>query len=305
MEFIKGICPHCGGELQIPRDRARIICMYCGKELLAAEAAEAAEEREEPKPTEPVSVERASEALQNLLYGIDNPMQYFKKSLYMDFYKKYLFENARNLAILDQFYVSHEQPRLLMEQAAEPLAQRAQEQLKGLKGKKREELQMDLNLSMVVYVFPALLETEETSGKEWTEVLAAVWKKHFPKTELKAASSKEINAGFRYRFCYITTAVCESRHREDDCYELSLLREFRDDYLLRTPEGEAMVHEYYDVAPSIVKHIGKRPDAAGIYEDIWQQYLSPCVRLIESDRREECVDLYRSMVYDLRDRYFH
>ena len=66
-----------------------------------------------------------------------------------------------------------------------------------------------------------------------------------------------------------------------------------------------MVHAYYDVAPTIVKHIGRRKDAAQIYEGIWQQYLSPCIRLIETNRREECVELYRSMVYDLKERYFH
>ena len=65
-----------------------------------------------------------------------------------------------------------------------------------------------------------------------------------------------------------------------------------------------MVHEYYDVAPSIVKHIGRRADAAQIYEDIWQQYLSPCIQLIENEQREECVDLYRQMVYELKDQYF-
>ena len=38
MEFLKGVCPHCKGELQIPQDRDRIICMYCGKELSVKDA---------------------------------------------------------------------------------------------------------------------------------------------------------------------------------------------------------------------------------------------------------------------------
>lgn len=300
MEFIKGVCPHCQGELQIPQERETIICMYCGRELSVKDA-----QAQQKASDHPVAEESATRALQDLLYGIENPMQYFKKALYMDFYKKYLFENAKNLALLEQFYLVGEEPRERMERVAEPLVVRVEEELKGLRGKKKEELQLDYNLSMVVYVFPALLETNQKSGQAWIDVLAAVWKKHFPKTELKAATSKEINAGFRYRFCYITTAVCESQKKPDDCYELSLLRSFRDDYLLRSPDGEAMVHEYYDVAPSIVKHIGRREDADQIYEDIWQQYLSPCIRLIEADRKEECVELYRHMVYDLKEQYFH
>lgn len=302
MEFLKGVCPHCKGELQIPQDRDTVICMYCGKELSVKEAL--AQQETASRPT-PVTDEAAVEALQNLLYGIENPIQYFKKALYMEFFNKYVFENAKNLAALEQAYLSSDNQKAMMERVAEPLVVRVEEDLNTRRGRKKEELQMDYNLSMVVYVFPALLETNEKSGQAWIDALAAVWKKHFPKTDLKSATAKEINAGFRYRFCYITTAVCENRHKPDDCYELSLLRSFRDDYLLQSAEGEAMVHEYYDVAPSIVKHIGKRTDADRIYEGIWQQYLSPCIRLIESGQNEECTELYRHMVYELKDLYFH
>lgn len=302
MEFLKGVCPHCQGELQIPQDRESIICMYCGKELSVKDAV--AQQEMACRP-EPVTDDTAIEALQNLLFGIENPMQYFKKALYMEFFKKYVFENAKNLAILEQAYLASEDQKAFMERIAEPLVLRVEEELNKLRKHKRDEQQMDYNLAMVVYVFPALLETNNASGQAWVDVLSAVWKKHFPKTELKSATSKEINAGFRYRFCYITTAVCESRQKPDDCYELSLLRSFRDDYLLKSDEGAKMVDEYYDVAPSIVKHIGKRENAAEIYESIWQQYLSPCIRLIESGQNEECVDLYRHMVYELKDLYFH
>ena len=93
MEFLKGVCPHCKGELQIPQDRETIICMYCGKELAVKDALSQQEEVSRPKP---VTDEAAIEALQRLLYGIDNPMQYFKKALYMEFFNKYVFENAKN-----------------------------------------------------------------------------------------------------------------------------------------------------------------------------------------------------------------
>lgn len=231
-------------------------------------------------------------------------MQYFKKALYMDFFKKYVYENAGNLALLEQYYQNNPEKEAL-ERVAQPLVSRVASELSALRGRKKDDRQMDANLSMVVYLFPALLETNEASAQAWIDVLVAVWKRQFPKTELKAATAKEINAGFRYRFCFITTAVCESQGKPDDCYELSLFRSFRDEYLLKRPDGEAMVHEYYDVAPTIVKHIGRKENASQIYDGIWQQYLSPCVRLIEADRREECTALYRQMVDDLRQQYFH
>ncbi len=188
---------------------------------------------------------------------------------------------------------------------AEPLVNRVEEDVTALRGNKREQRQMDYNLAMVIYVFPALLETNEASGKAWIDALAGVWKEHFPKTELKAASSKEINAGFKYRFCYITTAVCECLHKPDDCYELTLLRSFRDEYLLQLQNGEEMVHEYYDVAPSIVKHIDKRADASEIYAEIYGQYLKPCIHMIEQGEHAQCAALYEQMVFDLKERYFY
>lgn len=303
MDFLSGICPHCQGVLQLPSDRETVICMYCGKELSVQDALA----KKQTPPLKSVTKEEAAEALQNLLYGIDEPMQYFKKALYMDFFKKYVFENAGNLALLEQYYEAAPQGSVaqVLDEVAEPLVARVEGDLNALRGRKKEDRQMDYNMSMVVYIFPALLENNSHSGQAWIDALTVAWKRHFPRTDLKSATAKEINAGFRYRFCFITTAVCESQHKPDDCYELTLFRSFRDNYLLQREDGEEMVHAYYDVAPTIVKHIGKKENAAQIYEGIWQKYLAPCVQLIEAERNEECVALYRQMVDELKQQYFH
>ncbi len=65
MEFIKGVCPYCKGELQIPEDRESVICMYCGKELSVKDAMEDFTGQERIKT---VAVEEAATALQDLLY---------------------------------------------------------------------------------------------------------------------------------------------------------------------------------------------------------------------------------------------
>ena len=93
-------------------------------------------------------------------------------------------------------------------------------------------------------------------------------------------------------FCYITTAVCESLNKPDDCYELTTLRKYRDEYLLSTESGREIVEEYYNIAPTIVKRIGRQDDAGEIYRGIWDEYLSPCIHLIEKGRKEECKDRY-------------
>ena len=64
---------------------------------------------------------------------------------------------------------------------------------------------------------------------------------------------EEINGGFRKRLCYVTTAVCRSLQKPDECYELKLLREYRDRYLVSSEGGKETIREYYNIAPTIVK----------------------------------------------------
>ena len=138
-----------------------------------------------------------------------------------------------------------------------------------------------------------VLEYHGTSSEPLAAQMTASWQRRFPKAALKASEYTYIEAGFHKKFCYITTAVCETFGKPDDCYELMLLRDYRDGYLSALPEGDALIHTYYDVAPSIVKHINQRPDRKEIYRSIWDQYLSPCISMIESDQLSECKERYR------------
>ena len=55
--------------------------------------------------------------------------------------------------------------------------------------------------------------------------------------------------------CFLTTAVTERRGEPDDGPTLTLLRGFRDGYMMRTPERRALVAEYYAIAPKLVAAI--------------------------------------------------
>ena len=55
--------------------------------------------------------------------------------------------------------------------------------------------------------------------------------------------------------CFLTTAVSERRGEPDDGPTLTLLRDFRDGYMTRTPERRALVEEYYAIAPKLVAAI--------------------------------------------------
>ena len=67
--------------------------------------------------------------------------------------------------------------------------------------------------------------------------------------------------------------------------------------------GRKLVEEYYNIAPTIVKRINREKNADEIYRGIWNDYLSPCIRLIEEGRNEECREVYSQMVRRLEKDY--
>ena len=172
--------------------------------------------------------------------------------------------------------------------------------------RKRELAAFDYNLNMVAYFLPLLGEMESEIKEEFIRDITETWNKQIPDAKIAFSSYENIKKGFRWSvFCYITTAVCRSLGRPDDCYELNTLRDYRDSYLLSTDEGREMVQEYYNIAPTIVKRIDKKAEADEIYENIWKTYLSPCITMIENGENEKCRDLYSSMVRKLEARYLY
>ena len=138
---------------------------------------------------------------------------------------------------------------------------------------------------------------------ELAQAMADAWNQTFPGNKISGMTIAEMKGGFRTSPCFITTAVCESLHKPEDCYELNLLKAYRDDYLALSPDGEALIARYYDIAPTIVKRMNKEKDRKAIYRSLYENYISPCVRLIEEDRNEECRQKYSEMVEMLQTEY--
>ena len=100
--------------------------------------------------------------------------------------------------------------------------------------------------------------------------------------------------------CFITTAVCQTFRKPDDCYELTMFRSFRDTWLTKQPDGKKLISEYYAVAPDIVKKIDDSEYPDRVYQKIWELYLSPCLHYLEEGKYEECKNLYVEMVTQLK-----
>lgn len=129
----------------------------------------------------------------------------------------------------------------------------------------------------------------------------------FRKNKQKAKEFRAEAEKYRkyYKGCFITTAVCDSLGKSDDCYELTTFRHFRDNWLAHEPEGKLLIEQYYRIAPRIVWNINSSANASDVYSSIWQQYLEPCLHFIENKDFANCKQLYVMMVSELQKTYLH
>lgn len=100
--------------------------------------------------------------------------------------------------------------------------------------------------------------------------------------------------------CYITTAVCEYYGKDNRCEELTTLRNYRDSWLRKQADGEALIADYYSSAPLMVHRMKTSKFYADYCEYLMQNYIRPCIRLIQERRYGECKNLYIEMVLYVR-----
>lgn len=245
----------------------------------------------------------AMQGITDMLMEEENPLAAFKKDKYPAAFQDYVHKYAEVLDAIEKVYQEEENPQQWLEKLSDRLVNEAKGQLDLIpKKSKRTDQLINYNMILAIYVFPAILECKGQSAEPLSDLIVEKWNKEF-KTSVGSATYEKIEAGFHRKLCYITTAVCESLGKEDNCYELELLRDYRDSYLLSSGEGKALVDEYYDIAPTIVNRISRSEHADEVYEEIWKNYLSPCVQLIESGQKEDCREKYMNMVYELKGRY--
>ena len=74
--------------------------------------------------------------------------------------------------------------------------------------------------------------------------------------------------------CFITTAVCGSLGKPDDCDELMTMRRYRDKLKAEDKDMASLIEEYYRIAPLVVQKIDKSNEARIIYKDLWTTSIS-------------------------------
>jgi hypothetical protein len=96
--------------------------------------------------------------------------------------------------------------------------------------------------------------------------------------------------------CFITTAICESLDKPDDCEELQILRDFRDNVMRKDASMSADIQQYYEIAPQVVEEIDRRPNKKGIYKRMREEYLIPAVEAIKNGDNKAAYEIYRGML---------
>lgn len=281
-------CPHCGRELQVPEDAAKIVCMFCAQPIDLGETAEVSS----AGPAAP-----AGEAARLF------PQEAFSRRIRTDQLNAQsypeLFESYRSLIrpALDAYFREAETgPEAAAEAFSEAL-------LLGFSGEEQRKTEpadfYGCRFTITALLIPAVLERGGAAAELLADRFLEKWNARFPKHPLGKATYSAISDGFRKRLCFITTAVCRELGKGDSCAELQEFRRFRDGWLLASPRGAEKIGEYYLYAPLIVRAVEASGSGEREYRHIWEEQLLPCLGLLRGGEMEACALRYEAMMAEL------
>lgn len=296
------ICPGCGKDVTIPVGLDACYCVFCGERVELP--VEVIIEDDGPRP--PLDLPPLVQALNDLVVADRNMSKEFGPKTYPEQFRNHQIKLSPLLTTLDESLPrAGEARRKMLQDAADGwldlMAQRWGEENRSKK--KGVQPHYADQLLMAAYTLPALRDLPRPSGEEFARTVQQSWVARWPETPIALGSYEELMGGFRKKLCFITTAVCRQQGKPDDCYELTAFRRFRDREMLTTAEGQALVEEYYQVAPAIVSSVALCWDGRQVYDDVYRRYLLPCLEHIEAGEHAACRDKYVEMVRFMEKTY--
>ena len=105
--------------------------------------------------------------------------------------------------------------------------------------------------------------------------------------------------------CFITSAVCKTFGKPDNCQELMSFRHFRDTYMAEKNDLNHEVKKYYEIAPVICAAIDAKGHtfAKQEYARIWNDHLSKAFEALNNKELEKTYEIYKNMVESLEKTY--
>lgn len=244
--------------------------------------------------------------LEQLFDEMIQKVRQFRRKTYDDMFTQCRDKHKGTMQRIESLLVetSEDIREELIKQVATIIPQYALEKTQKLSKRQKDRDGIDYNMNMAVFIVPLFTYEHQEYGDKIADEMILLWNElDVTGLTLGKSSYEGIVSGFRKGLCYITTAVCESQQKADDCYELSVLRGYRDHYLMKTDNGRELVEEYYEIAPILVQIIDMHKSSGEIYEEIYIDYLLPCIKQIEAGEPEACRQTYMGMVTFLETKY--
>ena len=288
-------CPGCGRMVDIPDGMDACFCTFCGTRV----------ERPAPPAPEAVPAELDAAALAaelaELMAANRALARQFGRTTYEGQFRAYQAKLSPLIIRLEAALPDGPGRSAAVEQMAEAWLD-ALDALWRKSSRKSQPHYEDQHL-MAIFTIPALRNLPQSAGEELAQAVQARWVARWPKSPIGYGSYEEITAGFQKKLCYITSAVCRTQGKGDDCYELTAFRRFRDQVMLTSEEGRALVEAYYRLAPAIVTTVRLCQDEEAVYGRVYRDYLLPCLHLLESGDEMGCRDMYVEMVRHMEKTY--
>jgi len=307
-EFVSGKCKVCGGELRVPADLEKFSCMYCGAKLTQADLVEELPPVTPAGDLDELTAHFTTHMIDCVAKYPDYRLKISRKE-YEPAFEAYERECRGVFESLDTaVQIAPERRDELISQAITCFLDQLEAYWTRTKtrGKSLSMMVDDDKMTIAIFMVPMIGHLNLSVSEDFSRRLQKEWVARHPKSPFYVGSYDDISGGFRkkwFKFCFITTAVCEELGKPDDCEELTAFRAFRDGYLLSCPDGQALIDEYYDIAPGIVTCISLCGDRHERYTAIRDKYLAPCYEDLRAGRDEACKKRYVRMVRDLEKQY--
>ncbi len=305
MESLTVTCRYCGKQIQIPQGLAQFSCVYCGEKMTL----------EEVRPKKDAPLVREEDRLyvdEHLIDCVRNYPEYAKHFTKKDFensFFAYRHGISETFEVLDRYiranYLRREElieqyARQFIVQREEYLSQDRRYQHKTT----RSRYMFDNKLTLCWFTIPAIRHLNLTISEDFAQAIHDQYVLRYPGDDFTPGTFNELAAGFRNRkLCFITTAVCAFEGKPDNCPELESFRHFRDTWLCRQEGGQALIDQYYEIAPMVVACIDYADNRAARYQELRQRWLDACYQAIGRGENERCRDIYIDMVQTLEKRY--
>lgn len=303
--MIKGKCKKCGKTLQIEDGLLAFSCMYCGSKLRSQDLLVT------DIDSDPAEADRhfkyAMDHIVDCVVKQRGILQQFNRIDYIPSFAKYLaacgkvFDELNTAALFDSSR-RDEFINTLVNQLISGLEANWQQEPNWNKKQAQKEIIDRDKMVIAIYLVPMVGKLGYSISDDFNNTLQKTWVEKYPKHIFHVGSYDKITGSYeaKLKLCFITTAVCENSGKSDDCYELTTLRSFRDNWLASSDGGAELIREYYNIAPSIVTCMELTD---GDYQGINDKYIRPCIADIEAGDMVSCRDRYVDMVRSLKRKY--